>query len=392
MRHSVSKKYLVVFVAFVAIFALTLSGCTKKPEEKREKVIKIGVIGPFTGEGATYGDAMRKGISLAINSINEKGGIDGQLIESYYEDSQLTPKEGINAFNKLVQMNNIQAIIGAASSSVSLALAPLANKNEVVLYSPISTADSLKTAGEYFFRNIPPNRNQAVTAAYFIKKKLNKKMVVTLYENNDYGLNMANVFSEYFKKIGGTILATQSYESGQTNFRNVLIHIKSKNPEVIYVPGTYQENALILRQAREMGISSLFIGGDGAYSPQLIKIAAEASEGFYLTLLTLNPNSQKVKIFNAEYNRLYKEDPNIYAALSYDALEMIALSLKKCFDYKESCSGEDIKNNLLAMKYEGVTGVIQFDEFGEPRNRLYSIYTVQNKKFIPLNISGSPSN
>ena len=277
-------------------------------------IIRLGMVGPLSGEGATYGEAMKRGIDLAIEEINLAGGIEGNKLEVIYEDSKLTAKDGINAFNKLSQMAKVPVVFGAAASSVSLAIAPLANRDKIVLISSISTADSLRDAGEYFFRNIPANNIQAITAAYFIKEHLKKQNVAIFYENNDYGIDMSKIFANKFQEIGGNILINIPYESKKSDFKNSLYKIKQKNAEVLYMPGTYQENALIIRQTKELGINSILMGGDGAYSPQLIKIAGEAAEGFLCTLMAI-PSKEKsslVSEFYDKYEEKYKDDPNVY--------------------------------------------------------------------------------
>ena len=369
------KIWMMVSIAVIvslSVGILSLTGCKKEPE-----VYKIGAIAPLTGEGATYGEAMKKGIDLAVEEINKRGGINGVKLVVIYRDSKLVPKEAISAFRYLVTAEKIPVILGAAASSVSLTLAPLANESRVVLLSSISTADALREAGDYFFRNIPPNRNQAKTAVYFIKNYLGRRKVLILYENNDYGINMDKVFSEFFNNIGGVVVDHESYESGQKDFRSILSKVKRHNPDVIYIPGTYRENALILRQARAMGIKSIFIGGDGAYSPELIKIAGDAAEGFYCTLMALpkSTTSPKIVKFFKAYHKKYKEDVNVYSAYSYDALNMVALAIER-----GGYTGEGIKNALYKIAYDGVTGKTQFDEYGEV-DKPYFIYVVKEKKF-----------
>lgn len=380
-RNSVVTMVIIV----LSIVVLSFTGCTKPQEQK---VIKIGVVGPLTGEGATYGDAMKRGVDLALDEINSAGGIAGKKIEAIYEDDKLSPKDGVNAFNKLSQFEKVPVVIGSASSSVSLAIAPVAEKNKVVLFSSISTADSLKDAGDFFFRNIPPNNIQATTAAYFIKNQLKLDKVVVFYQNSDYGVNMDKVFTQTFQSLAGSVVTHISYETGQADFKTSLFKIKEKNPGLVYIPGTYQENALIIKQAREIGLKSVFMSGDGAYSPQLLKIAGKTAEGFYITQMIL-PSKEKSSTlakFYTSYETKYKQSPDVYSAYSYDAMKTIAKALSDCYAKQKgsACTGEDVKNALYKTEYEGVTGVTKFDNFGEPVDKFYSIYTVKNGDFVPV--------
>ncbi|HCD38025.1 MAG TPA: hypothetical protein DEQ77_04765 [Candidatus Omnitrophica bacterium] len=348
--------------------------------EKATTEYKLGVIAPLTGEGASYGDAMKKGIDLAVEEINKTGGINGKNLIPVYRDSKLESKEALNAFRYLVDVEKVPAIFGEAASSLSATLAPYANKSKVVLLSSISTADTLKDAGDYFFRNVPPNKNQAKTAAYFVKDYLKKTQVAVLYENNDYGVNMDSVFSDFFGKVGGKIVSHNSYESAQKDFKSVLLKVKESKPEIVYIPGTYQGNALILRQAKEMRIKAAFISGDGAYSPELLKTAGEAAEGFYCTLMSMpqSDKSPQVKGFFEAYSAKYKEEPNVYATYSYDAVHMVAQAIKD-----GGFTGEGIKNSLYRVDYAGITGQTKFDADGEV-DKPYSMYTVKGGKFEVL--------
>ena len=351
-------------------------GCAKKgPKE-----YKIGVVGPFTGEGATYGAAMKKGIDLAIEEINANGGVNKTKLAAVYRDSKLDAKEGISSFRYLATAEKVPIVLGDAASSVSLAIAPVANESKVVLFSSISTADALKDAGDYFFRNVPPNSNQAKTAAYFIKDYLKKNNVALLYVNKDYGVNMDKVFTEFFSNIGGTVISHNSYEPDQNDFRSVLSKVKEGNPDIIYIPGEYQGNALILRQARTMGIDATFISGDGAYSPKLIQIAGDAAEGFYCTLMSMPKSDQSPEVakFFKMYKEKYNEDVDVYSAYSYDAVNMVAQAIKD-----GGYTGEGIKNALYNITYNGITGTTKFDKNGEV-DKPYSIYVVKGGKFTLL--------
>jgi len=192
MKRS-KKVYLMIFIFLLSFPFLVLISCSKE-----QGIYKIGVIGPFTGEGATYGAAMKRGIELALEEINASGGINGNRLVAIYEDSKLLPKEGVNAFNKLVQIDKVPVIIGAAASRVTLAIAPLAQKNKVVLLSSISTSDSLRHVGDFIFRNVPPNSIQGKTAAYFIIQKLHKRKVAIFYKNDEYGSDLTKSFKKFF--------------------------------------------------------------------------------------------------------------------------------------------------------------------------------------------------
>jgi branched-chain amino acid transport system substrate-binding protein len=364
-------------VSIVILATLVLgvfSGCGKK----ENNIIKIGVIAPLSGEGATYGMAMKRGIDLAIEDQNSNGGLLGKTIVSLYEDDKLNQKDGINAFNKLVNSDNVQVIIGSAASKVTLAIAPFAEKSKVVLISSISTADTIKYAGDYIFRDVPPNNKQGITAAKFVYDDLKKRKAVVFYKNDDYGLSLSKSFVESFQERGGDILLSESYQPSAKNFRDQLIKIKAKKPEIIFFPGNYEESGLILKQARELNIDCAFVGGDGSYSPELIKLAGNAAENTYYTLMSLPPDTNKMySQFRAKYMAKYKEEPDVYSVYSYDAANVVFEAIKKSEEY----NGSKIKDALYKVDYPGVTGQIKFDNYGEVVKD-YSIYIVKNSSFV----------
>ncbi len=365
-----SKGILTLSILSFILTMLILYGC-----EKSDENIKIGVIAPLTGEGATYGQAMQEGIDLAIEEINNDGGVDQKKLKSFYQDTKLTPKDGINGFNYLIRNEKVQVVIGAAGSSVSLAVAPFANQNKVVLISPISTADALSDAGEYFFRNIPRNSYQAITAADFLFQELNLRNFAIFYENVDYGKNMENVFRGEIEKLGGKVIISESYETGQKDFKPSLQKIRQQNPDAVFIPGTYNENALILRQKAELGFKAVFIGGDGAYSPELLKIAGNNAEGFYLTMIGFDKNSDIYKNFRDKFSKKYEKEPDIYAGLSYDIVHILAQVMNGVI-----YNGEQIKNGLLHTDYTGVSGRNKFDKNGDVE-KPYNIFKVINNQF-----------
>lgn len=352
---------------------LVISSCSKKKSE----IIKIGVIGPLTGEGATYGAAMKRGIDLAFEDANSEGGILGKKVKAIYEDSRLSAKDAINAFNKLVNQDKVQVIIGAAASKVTLNLAPFAEKNKVVLISSISTADKLKYSGDYIFRDVPPNLQQGITAAKFVNNVLKKKKVAVFYKNDDYGISLSKAFLNAFKAMGNNILIVDSYQPNETDYRNQLSKIKSNRPEAIFFPGNYEDSGKILKQARELDINAIFVGGDGSYSPQLIKIAGKAAENSYYTIMALPSDTSKVfSSFKEKYVKEYKEEPDVYSVYSYDAAMVILEAIRAANNY----DGSAIKDALYKIKYNGITGLIKFDKFGEV-NKDYAIYVVKNGNF-----------
>lgn len=350
---------------FVLLLGITFFfiGCeTKKMSDKNE--IKIGVITPLTGDGATYGEATKRGIELALG--------DRKDIKLIYEDSKLNQKDSVNAIKKLIFQDKVDAIFGPFASSNVLAVAPIAEKNKVLLFTASATADDIKNAGQYIFRNVPANKMQGVTAANFIKNKLNKNSVYIYNMYNDYGISLKKSFVEQSSKLDLTIVAEGSFQPKEKNFKSVLLKIKSVNPDVVFFPGHYTECGLILKQAREIGITSIFIGTDGAYSPTLIDIAKESAEGSYYTLMAIDKKTQKYKNFEDNYKKRYNNEPDTYATYAYDAFNIL-LSLN---------FQENLLKQLTSEAFNTVSmGETHFDNYGEVSGKFH-IFIVKKGEFI----------
>lgn len=372
-------KTIVKYYILIIITVLIISSCNN--DRKDKNVIKIGVIAPLTGEAESFGKSMKNGVLLLIDSLNLNGGVNGRKIELIIEDDKLSSKEGVNAFNKLVNVDKVQAIIGSAASSISLALLPKANDNKIVMISSISTADDLKgNANDYFFRVVPSNYMQGLTAVNFIVEDLKMDKIAVLYANDDYGISFENSIEKNLKAKQINLVYKNTYNPGTKDFKNLLMQSKKMNPQVVLLAGIIPETAIIQRQAKELNLNCIFISGDGSYSPDLFKIGGSAVEGSYYTAMTLpNDTIASFAHFAVDYVSKFNEKPNLWAAYSYDA----ALALVTAIKNAERYDGTLIKNALFNVDIEGVTGKIFFDEFGEIQ-RNYSLYVAKNGEFILL--------
>ncbi len=371
----------IVVVLVVAI--LIFKNITPQEEQVIDSISQpmedyvIGCITPLTGDGATYGDATKKGAELAIAKINAEGGVDGHNLRMQYEDSKIEPKEGVNAAQKLINIDHVPVILGAFGSTVTLAVAPIAERNGVVLFSASSTADSIKDAGDYIFRNVPPNKGQGTTAAQFSLKYLKAKSASIFRMNNDYGLSLSDAFVESYEADGGTILSTESYNENDTDFRTQIVKIKAIGPDCVFFPGHYKQSAPILRQAKELDINAVFVGGDGSYSPQLISVAGNATEGSYYTVMAIDSpgSNEEVAKYQMAFKERYGQASDVYAAYAYDAVMTIVKAIER-----GGYTADGIKQALYNLSWKGVTGTTKFDKFGEV-DKPFGVYEVKNSEF-----------
>ncbi|HHT9126710.1 MAG TPA: ABC transporter substrate-binding protein [Candidatus Brocadiia bacterium] len=362
----------IVAVVVLAV-VLTVIQTKKEPDE-----IKIGAILPLTGDATLYGESPKKGIDLAVEQINNKGGIKGGKCIVIFEDSKAVPASGVAAFQKLVNVQKVSAIIGDAASSVTLAFAPLAEKNKVVVLSPLSSAPAITNAGDFIFRIVPSDLFGGKVAGYFAVEDQGWRKLAVLFVNNDFGVGLKQVFSKEVESLGGTIVASEAYEQGATDFRTQLLKIKSAIPEAIFLIG-YRESPQILIQAKEIGLKTKFLGTGVLEDPNVIKVAKDAAEGIYFTQLQYDVTSNEpiVENFVSEFIERYNSKPDIFAAYGYDAMSVLALAIER-----SNLTPESIRDQLYKIRnFKGVTGDISFDESGDVIQPM-GIKTVKSGEFV----------
>lgn len=352
------RALLIVVLGVLIVFS---SGCSKKRSEAKE--IKIGAVLCLTGSGAPYGEDALRGIQLAVDEIIESGGIKGKAIKLIVEDDQTLPAVSVAATSKLINQDRVQVIIGAVTSSSMLADAPIAEKAKVVMISPGASNPEITKAGDYIFRNWISDTLEGKAMATYLYNDEQVQEVAILYINNDYGLGLKNVFERSFKELRGKITAVEFYNQDDTDFRTQITKIIDSNPERIYLPGYYKEMALILKQAKELGLKIPFRSVVTFEEPELLKLVGKIADGVVYSSPFFDPESKDeatVKFVLAFKNK-FDRPPGIFAAHGYDAMMIIASILSRCEN-----SAEQIKAELYKTKnFKGMSGVTTFDENGD---------------------------
>lgn len=362
----------VVILAIVLILTQTRS----EPEK-----VRIGVILPLTGDGATYGKEIKQGIDLAIDEINEEEGIRGRPVVAFYEDDQGLPQPAVSALQKLIDQNKVNVVIGGAFSTPALAMLPICNRRHMLFFSPTASSPELSVPNDYFFRNWPSDTFEGNSMAEFAVSRLGLKKFAILYSNSDYGLGLREVFKKKVIELGGNTVFEDSFSEGMTDFRTQLSKIKQSQPDGIYLVGWYKEFALILRQAREIGVGSQFLSCVTFNKPELLEIAGDTAEGVYFTQPTYDPQSNEANVENfvKSYRKKYDEDPGVYAAHGYDSVKLLALAMKT-----KGFSVNDIMEGLYSISgYEGTSGMTTFDSNGDVAKPA-RIFVVRNRKYVPV--------
>ncbi len=364
----------VVFV-FLTLLAL-FSGCASKEAEE----IKIGAIMPLTGDNASYGLALKKGMDLAIDQINAQNGIQGKIVRIIFEDDQANPQLGVNAFTKLVNVDRVPMVLGAMFSAVTLAIAPIAEQREIVLLSPTSSAVEITTAGDYTFRIYPSDSYDGFYLADFAFDELNARNISILNIQVTSVTAITEVFINRFENRGGNITGIQSYSEGEIDFKTQIAKIKQSKPDIIFLPGYLREMAIQLRQIKEFGLSQPILTISTFYDPNIFDLAGNATDNVFFSTPYFNTDSRDTNVvtFVEQFFHLYDHKPNIWSGYGYDVVRIASVAL--------GFGGEDasrIKEELYKItNFPGVTGLTTFDINGDVMKDL-RILIAKDGQFIP---------
>jgi len=338
--------------------ALTLLAGTAVAAEP----IKIGEYASLTGKEAGFGQTSHHGVVMAIEEINAAGGVLGRPLELAYEDNQTKAGESATAVKKLISRNKVVALIGEVSSGRSLEAAPIAQQAKIPMIAPAATNPKVTQTGNYIFRVCFIDPFQGTVMAKFAKDDLKAKKVAILSSvSNAYSLGLAKFFKETFTAGGGEIGAEKNFSEGDKDFRAQLTAVKAAGVDAVFVPGYYTEAALIVRQARDLGLTVPFFGGDGWEDEQLLKIGGEALNGCYYSTHFSAENTDAVVV---DFAKKYKgrwdgEVPGAFSALGYDAVYVLADAIKRA----GGTEGPKLRDALAATKdFSGVSGKTTIDK------------------------------
>lgn len=331
--------------------------------------IKIGANLELSGGAASYGQSIAEGLELAIEEINKEG-INGKKIELVKVDNKSDAAEATSGAIKLISQDKVVAIIGAATSTNTLAQVQVAQDNKIPLITPAGTNPTITNkdgkVNDFVFRTCFIDPFQGTVAAKFAIDDLKVKNAAILIDSSsDYSKGLASSFKKAFEENGGKIVAEEAYVAKDTDFRATLTRIKSANPEFLFLPGYYEEVGLIVKQARELGIKVPIMGGDGWDSPTLVEIAGP--EALNNTFITNHYSSgdpdPKIQDFIKAFKAKYNKSPDAFNALGYDTAYFLADAIKRAGD----ADPVKIKEALAQTKdLSLVSGTLTLDENHDP--------------------------
>jgi branched-chain amino acid transport system substrate-binding protein len=357
---SVTRSALIV-LALLSLTVLAPSCASTQKITADHATVNIGFFGDLTGPTFNFGLSAKNGVLMAADEINQAGGINGRQIDIVIEDDKGSPEEAAQVTGKLIDRYKVAAIIGAGASGNSLAAAPKAQSARVPLIAPSSTNPSVTQVGDYIFRACFIDAFQGEVMAKFAANTLKaKRAAIMLDFNSPYSRGLTDFFEFGFAKLGGEIVAKQSYRQGDADYRGQLSAIKAANPDVIYIPGYYGDVALIVRQARQIGVTVPLLGADGWDAPELWELGSDSLNGSYISNhYSADDPSETIQRFVHAYRQRYGNlAPDAHAALAYDALKFLAEAIQRA----GTTDGPKLRDALAETKnFAGVTGIISMD-------------------------------
>ena len=375
------SKKLALVLAMLLVLTAVLSGCGAKEEEVT--VIKLGVLGPLTGDYSMYGTSTAEGAKLAAKEINAAGGINGQQIEIVSYDSKGDKTEAVNAYNRMRDQDKVVGVIGGTFSGTTLAIKEIAVGDNMPILSPTATNGEVTLNAPNVFRACYTDPYQGATAAVFATENLGATKAAVLYNIEDpYSEGLAVAFNEKFAELG-TVTNYEGYTKNDADFKAVLTKINSEDPDVLFLPDYIAKVGVVLSQIKELGMDVVVIGGDGWDGIEADY--AEVAEGTYFANhYAKTDEAAIVQNFIAAYDTEYGATPNALAALAYDATYIMAEAIERA----ASTESQAIIDELNKTDRDAVAGHVTFDANGDPLKSISIIKVVNGEHELVAKVMG----
>lgn len=344
--------------------------------------IKLGMFASLTGKQAYFGETNSRGAAFAVEELNAAGGLLGRKIELLVEDTRSMPGEAATSAKKLLHRDHVVALVSGTASSPALEVAPLCQAAGVPLVAATATNPRVTETGDFIFRACFADPFQGTVLARFAKERLHARRVAVLVANGSaYSVGLAKYFRERFTADGGEVVAEPKYAEGEKDFRAQLTAVKAAKPDAVFASGDYLESALICVQARALGLTMPFFGGDTWDATALVELGGKAVEGGYFTAhFSPEARDPAVQSFVSRFAQRFGLKPDTGMSLGYDAVMLLADAIRRA----GSTDGRAVRDALAATKdFAGVTGRITIDA---QRNAAKSaaIFTIRDGKFVYL--------
>ena len=358
------------------------------------KTAKIGVIAPLSGDLSALGKGIQHSVELAVKQANDSNAIPGWKLEVYAVDDEAKADVGKNAATKLAADDAVVGVVGDLNSSVSQQTQPIFATAKITQISPANTnptltkgADAANPKRTYptYFRTCTTDAIQGPFAAqYLLANGMTK--VATIHDKKAYGQGLVDAFTAEFKKGGGTITSAQTINPDESNYQAVVSAISPTGPQAVYYGGEYPQAGPLSQQMKAAGLNVPLMGGDGIFDPKYVDLAGKTSEGDLSTSVGAPTDSTDAgKKFLADYDAAkYAEPAAAYGGYSYDAANAIINALK--VSLKDAANAKAARDATITevgkVSFDGVTGKVSFDEFGDATSKVLTVYKVTGGKWV----------
>lgn len=351
-------KYLLFAIVAAALIAIT--GCSMLGMEDRADTVKVGVILPLSGEFAPYGKKVLDGIELAKDQFNDQGGVNGRKIILVVMDNGSIPAKTAEAMRKLVEKHNIPVVIGAYSTTCTLALKPVAMKYKIPVIAPMATNNVVTERNQYMFRSCFSDsfQGRAIACYAFADQHVTQVAVMLgIDENSTYSRDLGRIFSETFGRIGGKVVKTEGFYSSQDSFSAQLKNIQQEKGQGIFMPSYCNDGSRMIKETRSLGISCKLFGGDGWDEAEIFTNSGqEPGDCFFASMFSTEYKKPYVEKFIEDISRKTSQIPGACEAQGFDTMGIVADAMKL------GIQPEDIMRGFFRVKnYPGVTGNISIN-------------------------------
>lgn len=391
MKKNGFKKGLLGLLAGAALVAAGCSGGgTTDVNYDEAETIKVGSVFAQSGDVSAYGLPQAQAVQLAVEEINEAGGINDKQVEIVEYDYGSEDSEAATITTRLATQDQVSVILGPDVSGAAVASLQVANQNEIPLLSPSASLDSFTEGADgsvipYGWRIAYPDSYQGNALAEFAANELGAQTAAVLGDNSsDYATGLVATFTEAFP---GEIVTQENFTAGETDFSAVLTSLKGQDFDILFIPGYYEEAGPIIKQAREMGITQPILGPDGFGNESLYELAGASNltDIYYTTQFSALSADEQVDAFMADYKEKFGKDADMFAAMAYDG----AYVVKEAIERAGSVDPQAINEALAeTTDFDGVTGNFSFDEMHNPVKTV-TIIEVQNGEDVEAHEVGA---
>ncbi|MFF5493062.1 branched-chain amino acid ABC transporter substrate-binding protein [Streptomyces aquilus] len=394
------QRSLITITAALAAGALTLTACGSRDDDGGSdsgsggtKVV-IGVDAPLTGDLSALGLGIKNSVDLAAKTANKQKLVDGVTFEIKALDDQAQPSSGQANASTFVSDDKVLGVVGPLNSSVAESMQKVFDDAKLVEISPANTGPALTQGVDWqtkkvrtyksYFRTATTDAIQGPFAAQYVYNDAKKKKVFVIDDKKTYGAGLAATFTAEFKKIGGKVVGTDHIDPDTKDFSAVATKVKSSGADVVYYGGEYPQAGPLSKQIKAAGAKIPLVGGDGIFDPQFVELAGAGSAGDLATSVGAPVETlDSAKQFVADYKAAgYKDDYAAYGGYSYDAAWAIIQAVKKVVDDNNGKLPSDARAKITAavqnVSFDGVTGKVAFDEYGDAVNKQLTVYAVEN--------------